>query len=122
VDQAAEWLVRLEEDTSAETVALWAQWLREDAKRHAVFLRVENGWRQAERLQSLRPLDGTVNPNVLETFPGVRRRSRQRLARSVRSALSAGLKAPFSALAVALGAAALASLLVLAGWNLLMSP
>jgi transmembrane sensor len=69
--QAAAWLVRLEADTSPETVAAWHDWLRDDTRRHAVYVRIESGWRQTECLKSLRPLDGTVDPDVLTSFPGL---------------------------------------------------
>jgi len=70
--QAAAWLIRLEADTSPETLAQWREWLTEDTRRHAIYVRIESGWRQTECLKSLRPLDGTVDPNVLATFPGLR--------------------------------------------------
>ena len=69
--QAAAWLIRLEDDTSPETLAQWRDWLTEDTRRHAVYVRIESGWRQTECLKSLRPLDGTVDPDVLTTFPGL---------------------------------------------------
>ena len=59
--QAAAWLVRLEADLSPETLAQWRDWLSEDTRHHAVYVRIESGWRQAECLQALRPLDGTVD-------------------------------------------------------------
>jgi transmembrane sensor len=69
--QAAGWLVRLEADGSAATQAQWRQWLNGDARRHAVYLRLELRWRQAECLQRLCPLDGTVDPDLLDSFPGL---------------------------------------------------
>jgi len=69
--QAAAWLIRLEGHTSPETLAQWRKWLTEDARRHVAYVRIERGWRRTECLKSLRPLDGTVDPNVLETFPGM---------------------------------------------------
>jgi len=72
--QAAAWLIRLEGDTSSDTLAQWRRWLTEDARHHATYVRIENGWRQTECLKSLRPLDGTVDPDVLATFPGLQPR------------------------------------------------
>jgi transmembrane sensor len=69
--QAAAWLIRLEADTSPETMAQWREWLSEDIRRHAVYVRMESGWRHTECLRSLRPLDGAVDPDVLTTFPGL---------------------------------------------------
>jgi transmembrane sensor len=137
--QAAAWLVRLDADTSAATLALWQQWLREDARHHAAFVRVENGWRQAECLKSLRPLGGGVRVDLLDSFPGVRGRSAPGLAEAAGAGClgasglprwlglprwfgASRLPAPHSVLAVALGAGALASLLVLAGWRFLTQP
>ena len=69
--QAAAWLIRLEEDTSPETLAQWREWLTDDTRHHALYVRIESGWRQAERLKSLRPLDGKVDLDVLTSFPGL---------------------------------------------------
>lgn len=88
---------------------LWQQWLREDARHHAAYVRLERGWRQADCLQSLKPLDGTVSPDLLDTFPGLQPRSRSR--RRVRPGAC-----------VALVAGALASLGALAGGLSLMKP
>jgi ferric-dicitrate binding protein FerR (iron transport regulator) len=70
--QAAAWLVRLDADSSKETFEHWQAWMQEDVRRRAAFVRLEQGWRQTDSLRSLKPLDGVVNPNVLDTFPGVR--------------------------------------------------
>jgi ferric-dicitrate binding protein FerR (iron transport regulator) len=67
--QAAEWLIRLERGASAATLVQWRQWLSEDARRHAVYVRLESSWRQTDCLERLRPLDGAINPDVLDTFP-----------------------------------------------------
>ncbi len=83
--------------------------MREDSGHHAAFVRVERGWEQAECLKSLRPLDGAVKLDLMDGFPGVGPASRR--ARACQ-------RAPYTTLAVALGAAALTSLLVLAGWHL----
>ena len=70
-NQAAAWLVRLDADNSAETMRHWHAWMKQDVRRRAAFVRLERSWRQTDCLKSLKPLDGTVNPNVLDTFPGV---------------------------------------------------
>jgi ferric-dicitrate binding protein FerR (iron transport regulator) len=69
--QAATWLVRLDAGSSAATLAQWRQWLSEDARHRTAYLRLESSWRHADCLKNLQPLDGTVNPGVLETFPGI---------------------------------------------------
>ena len=111
-EAAAAWLVRLDADTSAATLASWQQWLREDTGHHAAFVRVEQGWRRSECLRSLRPLDGAVKLDLMDGFPGVEPASQR---------TRMGWRARYATLAVALGAGALASLLVLAGWHLFTS-
>ena len=103
--------MRLDVDTSEVTLASWQQWLREDVRNHAAFVRVEKGWRQAECLKSLRPLDGAVRADLLDAFPEV--------GRAVGGSPAGGAGLPHSTLAVALGAGALACLLVLTGWHFL---
>ena len=115
--QAAEWLVRLDADPSAATMSLWLQWLSKDARHHAAFARLEARWRQLDCLQSLRPLDGRVDADLLDTFPGVRPRSGPRRWRWGPSSL----RPPYGELVVAAVAGALASLLVLAGWLFLVT-
>jgi transmembrane sensor len=66
---ASEWLVRLETDASAEVRSEFDRWLEADPRHKAAYLRLERGWRRADRLKNLRPLDGAVNENVLDTFP-----------------------------------------------------
>jgi transmembrane sensor len=70
--QAASWLVRLEADASAVMMEQWRKWMTEDARHQAAYVRIENAWRQTGVLERLRPLDGTVDPDVLATFPGLR--------------------------------------------------
>ena len=124
-ETAAAWLVRLDADTSPVTLNLWQQWLHEDARHRAAFVRVEKGWRQAECLKSLRPLDGEVEADLLDDFPQLQGQSRHGIAKFAGALRWAGLSrrrrsglpgaaAPYSTLAVASGAAIAASLLVLA--------
>ena len=68
-NQAAEWLVRLESDASERQRALFESWLALDPRHRAAFLRLERGWRRADRLKNLKPLDGEVDEHVLDTFP-----------------------------------------------------
>ena len=106
--EAAAWLVRLDADDSTATLASWQQWLREDTGHHAAFMRVERGWRRSECLKSLRPLDGAVRLDLMDGFPGLGPAARR---------TRAARRSAYAALAVAVGAGALASLLVLAGWH-----
>jgi ferric-dicitrate binding protein FerR (iron transport regulator) len=118
--QAAEWLVRLDAEPSTATMSLWLQWLSKDARHHAAFARLEARWRQVDCLRSLRPLDGRVDVDVLDTFPGARPRSSPLRRRRWRWQPSS-LRAPYGELAVAAAASALAGLLVLAGWLFLVT-
>jgi len=109
-NQAAAWLVRLDADSSAENVKHWLDWMKVDVRRRAAFVRLEEGWRQTDCLRSLKPLDGAVNPNVLDTFPG-----------AATPGPAHKPKVPYGELAiqtvaVALAAAMLAGKLVLGCW------
>lgn len=122
-NQAAAWLVRLDADSSAENVKHWQDWLKQDVRRRAAFVRLEEGWRQMDCLRSLEPLDGAVNPNVLDTFPGVApgARSRNRGVATPRAVAPDRPKVPLGDLAiqtvaVALAAGMLAGKLVLCCW------
>ena len=112
-NQAAAWLIRLDADSSAENVKHWQDWMKVDVRRRAAFVRLEEGWQQTDCLRSLKPLDGAVNPNVLDTFPGA--------APAAPATPRAKPKVPYGELAiqtvaVALAAALLAGKLVLSCW------
>jgi len=64
--QAAEWLIRLDADPSPANRAAFEAWAAADPRRRAAFLRLEAGWRRADRLRNLRPLDGPVNEDLLD--------------------------------------------------------
>jgi transmembrane sensor len=66
--EAAQWLIRLEEDRSAATRAQFDAWSAEDPRNHAAFLRLEKTWHRANVLKRLKPLDGQVDEQVLEKF------------------------------------------------------
>ena len=68
-DQAAKWLVRLDLDRSRAVRAEFRRWIASAPKNYAVYLRLERSWRRADRLRNIKPLDGEVNENVLDTFP-----------------------------------------------------
>jgi hypothetical protein len=125
-NQAAAWLVRLDADSSAENVKHWQDWMKVDVRRRAAFVRLEEGWRQTECLRSLKPLEGAVNPNVLDTFPGAMPAARAFIqedaeAHTPPSGPVPKPKVPYGELAiqtvaVALAAAMLAGKLVLSCW------
>jgi transmembrane sensor len=123
--QAAEWLIRLEADSSPCTVELWLQWLNEDTRRRAVFVRLESSWRQTDALRNLQPIDGMVNLEILDTFPGLR-------SPAPPQPPVPGLSRPswwprlrqgtYRSLTVALAAAAVAGVATLGGWLIVMAP
>jgi transmembrane sensor len=68
--QAATWLIRREApDFTAEESAAFDAWLAADARHRAAYLRLEAAWRRADLLSRLRPLDGTVDENLLARSP-----------------------------------------------------
>jgi ferric-dicitrate binding protein FerR (iron transport regulator) len=69
--QAAEWLIRLEADASEANLAQWRHWLGENARHRAAYVRLERGWRETECLKRIRPLDGNVRLDLLDSFPGL---------------------------------------------------
>lgn len=124
-NQAAAWLVRLDADSSAENVKHWLDWMKVDVRRRAAFVRLEEGWRQTDCLRSLKPLDGAVNPDVLDTFPGAAPSARALIQEDAATRPiptgRAKPKVPYGELAiqtvaVALAAAMLAGKLVLSCW------
>jgi transmembrane sensor len=64
--QAAAWLVRREAtDFSSEEQAALDSWLLASPRHRSAFLRLEAAWRRADQLKRLRPLDGSVDENLL---------------------------------------------------------
>src|SRR6185437_1189731 len=90
--QAAKWLIRLDQEGSAEVRAEFQLWLASAPRNHATFLRLEKSWRRADYLKNVRPLNGEVNENVLDTFPGAvspdAQRARERRSRRRRVSLA----------------------------------
>jgi transmembrane sensor len=113
--QAAQWLIRLDASRLPYTVQPWLRWLNADTRRRIVFVRLESGWRQADSLRSLRPLNGRIDLDILDTFPGLQSRSSRRPWWS-------RLWDARHSLTVALAAAAVASLATLGGWVAVMTP
>ena len=65
---AAQWLIRLEGDSSRETRASFEAWLAADPRHRGAFVRLKETWSRADILKRLRPLDGIVDEHVLERF------------------------------------------------------
>lgn len=78
-EEAAGWLIRLDAGPSAAMHAQFQEWLEADARHRAAYLRLESGWRGSDVLKNLRPLNGTVDLNLLNAFPD-RRRARAPVA------------------------------------------
>jgi len=66
--EAANWLIRLERDPSAEMRANCDAWLAADPRHQAAFIRLEETWSRADILNRLRPLDGAVDEQVIDKF------------------------------------------------------
>jgi len=64
-EQAARWIVRLEADPSPATQAKLSHWLAADPRHRAAYVRLNAGWRRANRLRFMRPLDGAVDEDLL---------------------------------------------------------
>jgi ferric-dicitrate binding protein FerR (iron transport regulator) len=63
---AAVWLIRMVDGTpSIDDRKQYTQWMASNARHRAVYRRLETAWRRADRLQWLRPLDGSVNDSLL---------------------------------------------------------
>jgi transmembrane sensor len=131
--QAAQWLIRLEADSSPYTVELWLQWLKEDARHRAVFVRLESSWRQTDVLRSLQPIDGRINLGILDAFPGLRPPSPPQppvtgpsrwpwWRRLWRTRPTAGRRGTHRLLTVPLAAAIVAGVATLGGWLIVMAP
>ena len=65
---AAQWLIRLEGDSSRDTRASFDAWLAADPRHQAAFVRLKETWTRVDVLKRLRPLDGTIDEQVLERF------------------------------------------------------
>jgi transmembrane sensor len=64
--QAAAWLVRGEAaDCPDEERARLGEWLAADTRHRAAYVRMQAAWRRAGQFRRMRPLDGTVNADLL---------------------------------------------------------
>lgn len=62
---AAQWLIRLEGQTSPELWDAFQTWLDEDRRHHAVFVRLRVAWNRVDMLKNVRPADGTIDSDLL---------------------------------------------------------
>src|SRR5262249_45481738 len=65
---AAQWLIRLEGDSSPQNRADFEAWLAADPRHQAAYIRLEKTWNRADILKRLRPLDGVVDEQVIDKF------------------------------------------------------
>jgi transmembrane sensor len=66
--EASEWLIRLERGPSPALQAEFEQWIAAQPRRRAMFMRLQRTWRHADILSKLRPLDGAVDANLMNSF------------------------------------------------------
>jgi transmembrane sensor len=64
-DAAAEWLIRVEGQTSPDTWDALQAWMDEDPRHRAAFIRLRVAWNRVDRLKNMRPVDGTINSDLL---------------------------------------------------------
>ena len=64
-DAAAQWLVRLEGQTTPEIWDAFQEWMERDAHHRAAFIRLRVAWNRVDQFKSVRPLDGTIDTDLL---------------------------------------------------------
>ncbi len=68
--QAAAWLVKRDGGAlSGAEQAVFDAWVASDPRARAVYLRLEMGWKHADKMKRLRPLDGDVDEDLLARSP-----------------------------------------------------
>jgi len=66
-DAAAQWLVRLEGQTSPEIWDSFQDWMDQDPRHRAAFIRFRVAWKHGDLLKNMRPVDGTIDADLLST-------------------------------------------------------
>jgi transmembrane sensor len=66
-DAAAQWLVRLEGQTTPEIWDAFQEWMDQDPRHRAVFIRLREAWKHVDLLKNMRPMDGTIDADLLAT-------------------------------------------------------
>jgi len=65
-DAVAEWLIRIEAgQASSQTWDALQAWMDADPRHRAAFIRLRVGWNRIDRLKNVRPVDGTINADLL---------------------------------------------------------
>ena len=66
--QASRWLAsRDARPSDPEMATAFDQWLQADIRHRVAYLKLESAWRRGDKLRDLRPLDRTINPDLLRT-------------------------------------------------------
>jgi transmembrane sensor len=65
---AAEWLIRLEGDVSPQARADFEAWVAADPRHKAAFIRMQKTWSHVDIVKRLRPLDGSVDEQLIDKF------------------------------------------------------
>jgi transmembrane sensor len=73
--EAAQWLVQLDSQGSPERWAALDAWLSANPRHRAAFLRLSVAWTRSDSLRRMRPLDASVDPDLLSKHA---RRTRER--------------------------------------------
>lgn len=63
--EAAEWLVKADQDTSPDTSRALAAWLSANPRHRAAFLRISTAWRRADALKRLADPNDEPDPDLL---------------------------------------------------------
>jgi ferric-dicitrate binding protein FerR (iron transport regulator) len=64
-DAAAIWLLRLEASATAELRQDFQQWLDEEPRHRAAFVRLRLAWHTSESFRLFRPTDGSVDEDLI---------------------------------------------------------
>lgn len=66
-DAAAEWLIKLEGQTTPDIWDNFQAWMDQDPRHRAAFVRLRVAWNKVDQLKSMRPVDGTIDSDLLAT-------------------------------------------------------
>jgi len=66
-DAAARWLVRLEGQTTPQIWDAFQEWMDQDPRHRAAFIRLRVAWNHVDLLKNMRPVDGTIDADLLAT-------------------------------------------------------